>query len=408
MKPKRIFWLLAIVVISLVSSGVILAQRADHVARTKVVSFNGDRPWMGVRLKDVTPEKASELKLPGEYGAIVTKVEPDSPAAKAGLAANDVILGFAGERVHSVAQLGRLVRETPPGRAVDLEVSRDGQQRTLTVRLESHGGEFYGSWVRPMPPMPRVTVPKTEIFPYVPGFDFEYFGFGPSHSRLGILADDLTSQLAEYFGVKQGKGVLVREVKSGSPAEKAGLKAGDCIVRADDTEIGTVGELRKALGNESGEKKEHTLTVVRDRQERTLKVVIEPPERLTRPETADDDDLGDLDEEVAELQNYAPEAQMEAERLKSELEAQGSQWQAQMQAQKAELAMLQKELTSESQAQLRGQAGQMARQAEEIKKQVEQESQQWKKDWLDEQRELQKQLRELRERALLPELEPVI
>ena len=404
MTPKKIFWLLAIVGISLVSSGVILAQRADRVPRTKVVSFNGDRPWMGVHLKDVTPEKARELKLPGEYGAIVTKVEPDSPAAKAGLAANDVILEFAGDRVRSVAQLGRLVRETPPGRTVNLEVSRDGQQRTLTVKLESHGEEFYGSWVRPMPPMPRVTVPKIEIPPHVPGFDFEYFGFGPSHSRLGVVADDLTAQLADYFGVKQGKGVLVREVKSGSPAEKAGLKAGDCIVRADDAEIGTVGDLRKALGHESGEKKEHTLTVVRDRQERTLKVVIEPPERFTRPETADDD-LGDLDEEVAELQNYAPEARVEAERLKSEIEAEGGQWQAQMHAQKAELAKLQKELTSESQAQLRAQAAQTARQAEELKKQVEQESRQWKKDWLDEQRELQRG--ELRERARL-ELEPVI
>ena len=145
MTPKKIFWLLAIVGISLVSSGVILAQRADHVPRTKVVSFNGDRPWMGVHLKDVTPEKARELKLPGDYGAIVTKVEPDSPAAKAGLAANDVILEFAGERVRGVAQLGRLVRETPPGRAVNLEVSRDGQQRTFTVKLESHGEEFYAS-----------------------------------------------------------------------------------------------------------------------------------------------------------------------------------------------------------------------------------------------------------------------
>ncbi len=224
MTTKRIFWLLAIAVISLVSSGVILAQRADHVARTRVVSFNGERAWMGVRLKDVTPEKARELKLPGEYGAIVAKVEPDSPAAKAGLAANDAILEFAGERVRSVAQLGRLVRETPPGRTVNLEVSRDGQQRTITVKLESHGEEFYGSWVRPMPPMPRVTVPKVEVFPNVPGFDFEHFGFGPSQSRLGISTVDLTAQLADYFGVKQGKGVLVREVKSGSPAEKAGVR----------------------------------------------------------------------------------------------------------------------------------------------------------------------------------------
>jgi len=367
MTTKRIFWLLAIAVIPLVSSGVILAQRADHVARTRVVSFNGERAWMGVRLKDVTPEKARELKLPGEYGAIVIQVDPDSPAAKAGLVANDVILEFAGERVRSVAQLGRLVRETPPGRTVNLEVSRDGEKRTVSVKLEAHGADFFGSMVEPMPPMPRFTVPHVQVPRYnFPPFGFD-FGFGPAQSRLGILADDLTSQLADYFGVKQGKGVLVREVKSGSPAEKAGLKAGDCVVRADDAEIATVGDLRSALNK--GEKPEHALTVVRDRQEQTLKVVIEPPERFTRPETADDD-VGDFDDEVAELQNVAPEAGIEAERLKSELEAQGSQWQEQMQAQKAELAKLQKELTSESQAQLRAQAAQLEREAQELKRQL--------------------------------------
>src|SRR5947208_10542877 len=121
MTTKRIFWLLAIAVISLVSSGVILAQRADRVARTRVVSLNGDRAWMGVRLKDVTPEKARELKLPGEYGAIVTKVEPDSPAAKAGLAANDVILQSAAERVRTVGQLGGMVRERPRAVAGNLD-----------------------------------------------------------------------------------------------------------------------------------------------------------------------------------------------------------------------------------------------------------------------------------------------
>jgi serine protease Do len=390
----------------LVSSGAILAQKAEHPAENDVFTFagrRGARTWLGVILIDVTPEKARELKLPGEYGAIVSEVKPDSPAAKAGLAANDVILEFAGERVRSMAQLMRLVRETPPGRTVSLEVSRDGQQRTLSVKLEARGEDSFGSWVRPMPPMPRVTVgPHIEI----PGFDFD---FGPSQPRLGISADNLTAQLADYFGVKEGKGVLVREVKPGSPAEKAGLKAGDCIVRVDDAEIGAVGDLRRKLGNHPGEKKEHTLTVVRDRQEQTLKVVIERPERFTRPETADDYDeyFGDLGEEIAELQNYAPQAQAEAERVKRELEAQGSQWQAQMQEQKAKLEQLQKELSSESQAQLREQAAQMARQADELKKQVEKESQQWKKDWLDKQRELQNQLRELRERTL-EELEPVI
>ena len=401
MTPKRVTWLLAIVVVSLVSLGVILAEESDPEIRTKVVTSDGRGSWMGVRLKEVTADKARELKLPGEYGAVVTHVEEDGPAAKAGVEANDVILEFAGERVRSVAQLHRLVRETPPGRTVTLAVGRNGQTRTLNLKLEARRGEeFFGSMAEPpVPPDFTFSVPPVHI----PRFDF---GFGPGRfgpSRLGILADDLTSQLAEYFGVKQGKGVLVREVRPASSAEKAGLKAGDCIVRVDDTEVGSVGDLRAALNKESGEKLDHTLTVVRDRQEQTVKVVLKPLERHARPETADDD-FGD---DIANLQKYAPEAQTEAERLRRELEAQSHEWQAELLAHKAELEGLQKEMASQSQAQLRQQAAEMARQAQKLKKQVERETLQWKKERLGQQQEIEKQLRELRNRAAQA-LEPVI
>ena len=82
--------------------------------------------WLGVTLKDVTAEKARDLKLPGEYGALVESVGADSAAAKAGLQKGDVIVEFAGERVQSEAQLRRLIRETPAGRTVSLQVIRDG------------------------------------------------------------------------------------------------------------------------------------------------------------------------------------------------------------------------------------------------------------------------------------------
>jgi C-terminal processing protease CtpA/Prc len=86
----------------------------------------------------------------------------------------------------------------------------------------------------------------------------------------------LTSQLATYFGVKQGKGVLVREVVVGSAAEKAGLKAGDVIVAVDGKSVATVAELRQALEIKSGEEKRKlNLTVVRDHHEQTVPVELE-------------------------------------------------------------------------------------------------------------------------------------
>ena len=194
--------------------------------------------WLGVTLKDVTADKARDLKLPGEYGALVESVDADSAAAKAGLQKGDVIVEFAGERVRSEAQLRRLIRETPAGRTVSLQVIRDGQARTLNAKLQSRTNHF------------NIQVPEIHIPPINPqlfdfrGFNFPFDGGRPS---LGISGDELTTQLASYFGVKQGKGVLVREVVVGSPAEKAGLKAGDVIVAVDGKSVATVTELRQAL-----------------------------------------------------------------------------------------------------------------------------------------------------------------
>jgi serine protease Do len=398
MKRGRVWWLVAMLALLLVSSGVVIAQKPDHVvARTRTVTVGGERAWMGVRLSDVTSEKAHELKLPGEYGAVVDKVEPDSPAAKAGLEKGDVILEFNGERVWSVAELSRMIRETPPGRSVSLRVSRDGQVRTVSVKLESHGGDIFSYAGAPpegfFPAPPRVRIPEVRVEP----FEFHFGGLmgGP---RLGIQGDDLTSQLADYFGVKGGKGVLVREVKSGTPAEKAGLKAGDCIVEVDGREVGSVEDLREALRSESGEKREHTLTIVRDRHMQSVKVEIEARPRRVQPEA--EDELEGLSDEIAELRSQVPDARLQTEKLRRELEAQSGEWRAQAEAERAAMEQLRKEMTLDSRKQLQERAAQLRRRADELKKQLGVESQQWKKQYLDQQMQLQKELqRELLDQA---------
>jgi len=274
MTKKTAIWLASVVALSLLGGGMLQAQRGGNPATADVfVSSGGDgQAWLGVQLEDVTGDRAHELKLPGEYGAVVTEVKEDSPAAKAGVKENDVILEFAGERVRSVAQLKRLIRETPPDRSVPVKLSHDGQTRTVNVALEARHWGFAGPQVY-MPEIPRIKLP-----------DF-HFGFGaPS---LGVSADELTPQLAGYFGVKQGKGVLVREVDSGTPAEKAGLKAGDCIVRVGSKEIGSVGDLQRALVDQAresaGGKRQVELTIVRDRHELTVKADLERRPRALSP-----------------------------------------------------------------------------------------------------------------------------
>lgn len=99
----------------------------------------GYESWLGLKVKDTDEAKAKELKLPHVTGVIVVSVVPGSPAEKAGFQKNDVIMEFAGERVRSVAQLHRLIEETPPDRAVRVEISRQGKMETLQVKNEPRG-----------------------------------------------------------------------------------------------------------------------------------------------------------------------------------------------------------------------------------------------------------------------------
>ncbi len=280
------------------------------------VVLAGRNAWLGVHLADVTKDKMAELKLKEEYGALVTEVEPDSPAAKAGLQKNDVILEYQGERVESAAKLGRLVRETPEGRTVRLVVSRDGRPQTLTATLERR--QILRREIR----IPEIRVPDIHV---------EVFGARP---RLGISADELTPQLAEYFGVKQGKGVLVKEVTVGSPAEKAGLKAGDVIVRVEGETIETVSDLRAALRKKKGGEKV-TLTLIRQKAETTVQVQLEETPRPGREYSTDflldpterneiGEAMREVQREMQELQRNLRqelgEQQREVQRMQHELQ----------------------------------------------------------------------------------------
>jgi serine protease Do len=286
----------------------------------------GGGAWLGVRLEEVTAEKAKELKLAGEYGVIVKDVEENSPAAKAGLAKGDVILEFAGEKVRGTAHFRRLVRETPAGRTVSLQVSRAGQTRTLTAKLEAGGDRtFQLPAMPPMPSMPNIEVPE---------FDFVWHARG---ARLGISGDDLTPQLAEFFGVKQGKGVLVREVVVGSAAAKAGLKAGDVIVAVDGKEVTSVSKLRRALAGDKEEKeaRKATLTIVRDKREQTVAVELEPPEPVSPRRVTEI-----VGPEPGEMEELAAEAQAHAK----EYEAQAGEWQKEQEEFQKEQKDLQEEM----------------------------------------------------------------
>jgi serine protease Do len=218
-------------------------------------------------------------------GVIVTDVDTGSPADKAGIKTGDVVMEFDGERVRSTRQFTRLVQETPEGRSVPATLSREGKKVTVTVIPEhsTFDGDFAmrllesprARLVTPPPPPPAPRAPW-ELSPAIP-YDFPMLRL--SGRRLGITIESLDSQLAEYFGVKDG--LLVKSVADGSVAQKAGLKAGDVITSLNGTHLDETSDLNRAV-DRIDDNGEFTLEVVRDRKTQTLKGKLEARDRRGR------------------------------------------------------------------------------------------------------------------------------
>lgn len=230
--------------------------------------------YLGVHVKEITAERAKELKIQDEHGVEITVVQEDSPAEKAGLKKSDVVLEYNGQRVEGTEQFIRLVRETPAGRQVRLQLSRAGSVQTITATIGrrdlakmlkgARGWVSSGDWSSwrnwQLPDMPH---------PFM----------GVRSQMLGIDAESVDDQLAAYFGVK--KGVLVRAVRKNTVAEKAGLKAGDVITKIGQREVDSPNDIASAMRSR-GESKAVAATVVRDRKDMQLTFSFDEPAESER------------------------------------------------------------------------------------------------------------------------------
>jgi serine protease Do len=232
--------------------------------------------YLGVGGQDVSPDRAKALKLKEERGAEVTNVYPDSAAAKAGLKEGDVVLEFNGQKVEGWEHLKRLVRETPINREVRINVWRNGAAQTLTATMGGHREMQvdFGNGMVVIPQMSVQPMPPNTPMPAMPQLDLPQFRTMMGNPSLGIMGEALgqESQLAEFFGVKEG--VLVRSVNRNSAAEKAGMKAGDVIVKIEDTVISSTPQINSAL-RAARSKGTVNVTVMRNKKEVVLSVTPE-------------------------------------------------------------------------------------------------------------------------------------
>jgi serine protease Do len=243
--------------------------------------------WLGVAIEEITADKAKELKLPADRGVLLSEVEQDSPAAKAGLKSGDVVTEFDGQRVEGTLAFRRMVRETPPGRTIEIEYWRDGSSSSVRVELGSLSSEFQDrarqiqDHAREMEDQARQMADQQIAqqmaqMPLVLNSPEDAGIFAGRAPTLGIVAFDLSGQLGNYFGAPDGQGVLVSEVRDSTPASKAGLQAGDVITKLDGERVRSVGELREKLAAKR-DAKSVTLTILRKGSE--VSISVEPQAR---------------------------------------------------------------------------------------------------------------------------------
>ncbi len=334
--------------------------------------FYGEEPWggsyLGVDTEDVTTARLGALHLKEERGVEVTMVDQDAPAGKAGIKEHDVILTVNNQQVESVEQLRRLIREVPPGRTVSVGISRDGQPMTLKAELAQRSKiPDMNFRFNPVIHVPDIHIPQINIA------DVEMPNIVVIHAprSSGMMIENLTPQLGDFFGVKGGGGVLVRSVEKGSRAEQAGIHAGDVIVKINGSSVNDCSDFSRLLRARAATKA--AVSVMRDRKEQTL--------TLSLPEVKHTGSLGlencesmeekaacaAIDNGRAEIAALMPEVTADLKRIQPDLEKMKKEMAEEIERQKPEIEKLKKQV----QEQVLSHQGEWKKEIEKMQKDME-------------------------------------
>jgi serine protease Do len=248
----------------------IVKSIADEIKETGKVS----RPWMGVSIAE------------NEKGQVkIDNLEPDSPADLAKLKEGDLLSAIDGKKITSGQMFVSEIRRRKPGQDVDLRVERDGKPVSAKVKLAEYPEveakraleAQFPRLFPPMPPKPGEAPGPPEGFegwraagpPRVPG------GLPAWQKRkyVGLYLEPMTNELLDYFGVKEGPGLLVNRLTDDGPAAKAGLKVGDVILRVDGRKVESVSDLSELIQDKkAGDKVK--FEIIREKKPMTVELEI--------------------------------------------------------------------------------------------------------------------------------------
>ena len=235
--------------------------------------------FLGVYAENISRDNMSRYHVMQVRGVGVTQVVKDSPAEKAGLRKDDVILRLDDESVSSVRKLNRLVSELSPDQSVKVVISRGGSEQEVTATIGKRNNtnmaqDFLGGepriWKFEGPDMKNFKFegPLFNRKEFPNGGDMTFFL--NSSRRIGVSTMSLTKQLADYFGIADGKGALVTSVSDDGPAAKAGVKAGDVITAVDGEAVDSPGDISRVINQKKDG--EVTLTIIRNKSQQTIRV----------------------------------------------------------------------------------------------------------------------------------------
>ena len=254
------------------------AMAAQENDTAELLLISAPASYLGVNIRDLDDHAAAILGLKSAQGVEVTAVDHDAPAGRAGLHLRDVIVAVNGEPVKSAQQFRETMRGFPPQKEVVLAVMRLGKPIRFSIRLADRAKVQQQAFERHFSPMmPSVGTSFSSASSFFGGDNrnappdqdaWMNQNNPPLFDNVGAELDPIGPQLASYFGVKDGTGMLVKSVQPGSPAAIAGLQAGDVILRLNDEPL--VSPLDWMRGMEAGQGKPVELTIVRNKRTQIL------------------------------------------------------------------------------------------------------------------------------------------
>jgi len=303
----------------------VYAPQSGETEMKVVIESDEDQAWLGVSIEDLNAKHRQKMGLEGDQmGVLVIGVNEDSPARRAGIEEGDIILSLGSEETSDLDELIDVIDSREPGDEVEISILRDGKRQMLIATLGSKPEELLiktGPFVAGLEGLKGLAVLGDLALPW-----FEIGVSSGGRGRLGVYIDDLSNGLADYFEVPDGEGVLVEDIVEDSPAEKAGIKPGDVIVRVGDMAVADRASLVEAISELEADE-ESPVVVIRKGKEITLVAVVGESEYDKAMKEYEDaikmraDEISKVRAKALQLdREHQEELKEELEDLKEELE----------------------------------------------------------------------------------------